>query len=223
MATSNFTLLLLAFSLLAVSAAGRPCKTLFFITSTSYYHIHRTTTSQNPNPNFLLPYPLISPRFLTFSFSSISFRDGSSKFGLNRPSIFFRRSDPMLIRGPDPIFYDRDDAVEEVEEELESRSSPSMMIPVEFYSSVTSSVRDRSKDIMRVVGALLFGVGCGALTAATMYLIWFLFWPNRFDFEDSEDDSDDDVSPKKMGYVAIPTKVVDDELKKAAAPAKEVV
>ncbi|XP_070041479.1 transposon Tf2-1 polyprotein [Nicotiana tomentosiformis] len=57
----------------------------------------------------------------------------------------------------------------------------------------------------------------------TMYLIWSLFWPNRFDFEDSEDDSDDDVSPKKMGYVAIPTKVVDTELKKAAAPAKEVV
>lgn len=129
----------------------------------------------------------------------------------------------MLIRGPDPIFYDRDDAVEQVEEELESGSSPSMMIPVEFYSSVTSSVRDRSKDIMRFVGALLFGVGCGALTFATMYLIWSLFWPNRFDFEDSEDDSGDDVSPKKMGYIAIPTKVVDDELKKAAAPAKEVV
>nr|XP_009593065.1 uncharacterized protein LOC104089793 [Nicotiana tomentosiformis] len=222
MATSNFTLLLLAFSLLAVSAAARPCKTLFFITSTSYYLIPTTTTSQNPNPNFLLPNPSISPQFLTFSFSSISFRDGSSKFGLNRPSIFFRRSDPILIRGPDPIFYDRDDAVEQVEE-LESRASTSMMIPVEFYSSVTSSVRDRSKDIMRVVGALLFGVGCGALTAATMYMIWSLFWPNRFDFEDSEDDSDDDVSPKKMGYVAISTKVVDDELKKDAAPAKEVV
>ncbi|XP_075086374.1 uncharacterized protein LOC142169070 [Nicotiana tabacum] len=222
MATSNFTLLLLAFSLLAVSAAARPCKTLFFITSTSYYHIPTTTTSQNANPNFLLPNPSISLQFLTFSFSSISFRDGSSKFGLNRPSIFFRRSDPILIRGPDPIFYDRDDAVEQVDE-LESRASTSMMIPVEFYSSVTSSVRDRSKDIMRVVGALLFGVGCGALTAATMYMIWSLFWPNRFDFEDSEDDSDDDVSPKKMGYVAISTKVVNDELKKDAAPAKEVV
>lgn len=222
MGTLNFTLLLLTFSLLAVSVAARPCKTLFFITSTSYYHIPTTTNSQNPNPNFLLPNPSISPQFLTFSFSSISFRDGSSKFGLNRPSIFFRRSDPILIRGPDPIFYDRDDAVEQVDE-LESRASTSMMIPVEFYSSVTSSVRDRSKDIMRVVGALLFGVGCGALTAATMYMIWSLFWPNRFDFEDSEDDSDDDVSPKKMGYVAIPTKVVDTELKKAAAPAKEVV
>ena len=112
-------------------------------------------------------------------------------------------------------------------EELESRSSS--MIPVELYSSVTSSIRDRTKDIMRVVGALLFGVGCGALTAASMYLIWSLFWPNRFEFEDSDDefeDGNDDydvTSAKKMGYVAIPTKVVDDDLKKPAAPTKEVV
>lgn len=73
----------------------------------------------------------------------------------------------MLIRGLDPIFYDQNDVVEQVEEELESRSSPSMMIPVEFYSTVTSSIRDRSKDIMRIVGALISVVGCGALTAAT--------------------------------------------------------
>lgn len=81
---------------------------------------------------------------------------------------------------------------------------------------------------MRVVGALLFGVGCGALTAATMYLIWSLFWPNSFDFDDSDDDfdaEDDGFDVKKMGYVAIPSKVVDDDLKKhvAPAPAKEVV
>ncbi|KAG2722800.1 hypothetical protein I3760_02G142900 [Carya illinoinensis] len=34
----------------------------------------------------------------------------------------------------------------------------------------SSSLRDRTKDILSVVVALLFGVGCGALTAATMYL-----------------------------------------------------
>ncbi|KAG2672476.1 hypothetical protein I3760_13G043200 [Carya illinoinensis] len=33
-----------------------------------------------------------------------------------------------------------------------------------------SSLQDRTKDILSVVVALLFGVGCGALTAATMYL-----------------------------------------------------
>lgn len=91
------------------------------------------------------------------------------------------------------------------------------MIPVEFYSSVKSSIRDRTKDIMGVMGAMLFGAGCGALTAAMMYLIWSLFWPTTLDFEDS---SDDHASPKKMGYVALPTKVVDDDLKK---PAKDVV
>ncbi|WMV18004.1 hypothetical protein MTR67_011389 [Solanum verrucosum] len=212
MASSNFALLLLAFSLLAVSAVGRPCKTLFFITSTSYYQIPTTISrNPNPNPNFFLRNPSISPRFRAFVVTTSGFRDDAPKFGLLRPSVFFRRSDPFLIR---------EDAVEHVEdgEELESRSSS--MMPVEFYSSVTSSIRDRTKDIMRVVGALLFGVGCGALTAATMYLIWSLFWPNRFEFEESDDDFD---SAKKMGYVAIPTKVVDDDLKKPAAPAKEVV
>ncbi|MQL67683.1 hypothetical protein F6Q10_35325, partial [Streptomyces vinaceus] len=90
---------------------------------------------------------------------------------------------------------------------------------------MTNSIRDRTKDIMRVVGALLFGVGCGALTAATMYLIWSLFWPNRFEFEDSDNDdfdSDNDgfdaTAAKKLGYVAIPSKVVDDDdLKKHVA------
>ncbi|KAM7519910.1 hypothetical protein LguiB_018872 [Lonicera macranthoides] len=73
--------------------------------------------------------------------------------------------------------------------------------PLDLYSS--------SMDIMSVVGALLFGVGCGALTASTMYLIWSLFSPNRFEFADSDDEYDeeedvDDVSPKNMGYVAVP-------------------
>lgn len=93
-----------------------------------------------------------------------------------------------------------------------------MIMPMEeLYSSVTNSIRDRSKDIMRVVGALLFGVGCGALTAATMYLIWSLFWPHRYhdDLDDDDDDAEFDVAAaKKLGYVAIPNKVADDDLKK---------
>lgn len=93
------------------------------------------------------------------------------------------------------------------------------MIPIEFYSSVTSSVRDRTLDIMSVVGALLFGVVSGVLTAATIYLMWSLFWRNLIDFEESDDEFDDadDSSPKKMGYVVLPAKVVDDDLKKPAA------
>ena len=71
----------------------------------------------------------------------------------------------------------------------------------------SDSLRDRTKDVLSVVVALLFGVGCGALTAATMYLGWSLF-SNRhrysdFDYDDFEDD-DVDMSPKKVGYVRIP-------------------
>lgn len=73
-----------------------------------------------------------------------------------------------------------------------------------------SSLRDRTKDIFSVVVALLFGVGCGSLTAVTMYLVWSLF-ANRHDSrnsyeEFSDDDARDDLSPKKMGYEKIPAK-----------------
>lgn len=71
--------------------------------------------------------------------------------------------------------------------------------------------------------ALLFGVGCGALTAATMYLIWSLF-SNRYDYHasyddyvDADDNGDGVDSPKKMGYVKIPATEF------APAPAKEAV
>ncbi|KAF2290554.1 hypothetical protein GH714_014380 [Hevea brasiliensis] len=81
-------------------------------------------------------------------------------------------------------------------------------LPFGLSSYDMSSLRDRTKDILSVVVALLFGVGCGALTAATMYLVWSLF-STRYDYRyeefDSEDgDEEDDVSPKKMGYVKIP-------------------
>lgn len=62
-----------------------------------------------------------------------------------------------------------------------------------------------------MVVALLFGVGCGALTAATMYLVWSIFSSSRYDYHhtsyldefDEEEDEDEGVSPKKMGYVKI--------------------
>ncbi|KAI8540985.1 hypothetical protein RHMOL_Rhmol08G0027500 [Rhododendron molle] len=94
-------------------------------------------------------------------------------------------------------------------------------LPFGFYSS---SFRDRTKDILSVVGSLLLGIGCGGLTAATLYLIWSLFAPNRFDFRgygDDEDESDDDdAGLKKTGYVAIPAAVKDVGV---VAPAKGVV
>ncbi|KAK6164126.1 hypothetical protein DH2020_000990 [Rehmannia glutinosa] len=208
MAISSLPLLLLL-SLLAVTASARPCKTLFYFsattTTTTYYPYN--SISRNPNnPNSLLRNQ--NPRYLTLIFTSTT----TTPFSDRRPA---------LNSDSNPAFDDN------------SQSSSMMTspdFPLKFYSSVSSSIRERTKDIMSVVGALLFGVGCGALTAAIMYFVWALFSPSRFDFGDvssssDDDDDDDDVTAvkKKLGYVSIPTKVVDDDLKKPAPPAKEVV
>lgn len=71
-----------------------------------------------------------------------------------------------------------------------------------------SSVRERARDILVVVAGLLFGVGCGALTSATMYLAWYLF-SHRDEVCGARgygylDDVDDVESPKKRGYTDIP-------------------
>ncbi|CAL9154287.1 unnamed protein product [Musa hybrid cultivar] len=77
-----------------------------------------------------------------------------------------------------------------------------------------SSLHDRAKDILVVVVGLLFGVGCGALTAATMYLVWSLV-ANRNGVYGSDGEEGDYAveSPKKAGYVKIPSA--------EPAPAKE--
>ncbi|TKV98681.1 hypothetical protein SEVIR_9G575500v4 [Setaria viridis] len=71
-----------------------------------------------------------------------------------------------------------------------------------------SSVQERAKDILVVVSGLLFGFGCGALTAATMYLVWSLIastCASGYDdvYSDDEDQLSDSESPKKAGYVII--------------------
>ncbi|KAF4348325.1 uncharacterized protein LOC115722561 [Cannabis sativa] len=99
------------------------------------------------------------------------------------------------------------------QEEASRQVQPLRKMPLFPLSASTSpydltSLRDRTKDILSVVVALLFGVGCGALTAATMYLAWSLFSTR---YQDDADDTtsavvdDDGLSPKKMGYVKIPT------------------
>ncbi|WVZ55128.1 hypothetical protein U9M48_005831 [Paspalum notatum var. saurae] len=74
----------------------------------------------------------------------------------------------------------------------------------------SSSAHDRAKDILVVVSGLLFGFGCGALTAASMYLVWSLLASTcasaAYDDVYSDDDDDqlsDSDSPKKAGYVII--------------------
>ncbi|KAL6505376.1 hypothetical protein OROGR_025193 [Orobanche gracilis] len=210
MASSSLPLLLL--SLFAATAYARPCKTLFYfssITTTSTYHPYNSLP-RNPNPNSLIGNQ--NPRYLTLIFTSTA-----------TPS-----SDRL------PYINSDSDAASAFNDN--PQSSPMMTsfnFPLKFYSSASSSMRKRSKDIMSVVGALLFGFGCGALTAAIMYFVRALFSPSRFDFggvssssDDDGDDNDDIASAKKkLGYLAIPTqpKVVDDDLKKPAPPAKEPV
>ncbi|KAH6767697.1 hypothetical protein C2S52_018680 [Perilla frutescens var. hirtella] len=201
MATSALPLLLFI-SLLAATSSARPCKTIFYFsatTTTTYYPYN--SYPENPNPNSALRSQ--NPRYLTLIFTSTT----ANPFPNRRPSLDFK-SDPS-----------NDDS-------HSSAVMTSSDFPLKFYSSVSSSIRDRTKDIMSVVGALLFGVGCGALTGAIMYFLWALFSPGRFDFVDvSDDDEDyeDDVAAtkKKLGYVAIPANT--DDLKKPAPPAKEVV
>ncbi|PKA48102.1 hypothetical protein AXF42_Ash015865 [Apostasia shenzhenica] len=67
-----------------------------------------------------------------------------------------------------------------------------------------SSLQERAKDILVVVAGLLFGVGCGALTGAIMYLAWSLF-TNQYEICGSGygEDEEEDESPKKLGYVKI--------------------
>ncbi|XP_076954981.1 uncharacterized protein LOC143629642 [Bidens hawaiensis] len=142
--TTVVLLLSVILTLLTVSTA-RPCKTIFFITSSSSYSLPIPNT-QNPNPN--------SPRF-TFFITEI------------------HRTNPSS-----------DDVV----------SSKPYFPPAS----------DRAMDIMTIVGALLFGVGCGALTAGTIYLIRSLFSTRREE-EDFASDCyyEDDVT--NNGYDAVPT------------------
>ncbi|KAL5218966.1 hypothetical protein ABZP36_019650 [Zizania latifolia] len=76
-------------------------------------------------------------------------------------------------------------------------------------SDAASAVQERAKDILVVVSGLLFGFGCGALTAATMYLVWSLLasiCATSYDEvygEDEDDELSDSQSPKKAGYVII--------------------
>ncbi|XP_057460513.1 uncharacterized protein LOC130750976 [Actinidia eriantha] len=140
-------------------------------------------------------------------FSSFPVNQNPSYSLRNPSSLSERRSITFFFTGsrdlePEPvIFLDR----AKVDEEKRPQ-------PFSFDSFVGSSFRDRTKDILTVVASLLLGVGCGALTAATLYLIWSLFAPNRFEIRDYDDESDDDL--KKVAYVAIPA---------ADAPAKDVV
>ncbi|GFS33813.1 hypothetical protein Acr_00g0030700 [Actinidia rufa] len=156
-------------------------------------HRHRRT-ARPPLP------PLPNPNLLPSSLPV----DQNPSFSLRNPSsLSERRSIAFFFTGdreldPEPVIF------------LDRANTDEGKRPLPFDSFVGSSFRDRTKDILTVVASLLFGVGCGALTAATLYLIWSLFAPNRFEIRDYEDESDDDLK----NYVGIPA---------ADAPEKDVV
>ncbi|XP_075481155.1 uncharacterized protein LOC142521864 [Primulina tabacum] len=202
MAMSSLPLLLLL--LAAAAAAGRPCKTIFYFsatTETSYYLL------RNPIPNSLFQ----NPRYLTLVFTTTA--SPASQLTDHLSSMSFDSVNPL-----------------DFESDSDSESSSTMTssnLPIKFYSSVFNSIRERTRDIMSVVGALLFGVACGALTATTVYFLWALFSPGHFEFDDfsSSDDDDEVTTAKKFGYVAVATKpkVVDDDIRTPVPLAKEVV
>ncbi|KAF8672375.1 hypothetical protein HU200_049578 [Digitaria exilis] len=68
--------------------------------------------------------------------------------------------------------------------------------------------QERARDILVVVVGLLFGVACGALTAASVYLVWSMVAGATAaspyeELYDDEDEASDTESPKKVGYVII--------------------
>ncbi|XP_021592764.1 uncharacterized protein LOC110600260 [Manihot esculenta] len=176
-----FLLFSIIVAFLSFSASARPCKTLF-ISSYSF-----SIKPLYPNPNSHHPS---SSGFVTIVTEITQQRSPSE-------TLLHRRVFPAVL-------VDDEDS----QHRAIQRRQEAPVLPFGLSSYDMSSLRDRTKDILSVVVALLFGVGCGALTAATMYLVWSLF-STRYDYRyeefDSEDgDEDDDISPKKVGYCKIP-------------------
>ncbi|CAN8269219.1 unnamed protein product [Cochlearia groenlandica] len=99
-------------------------------------------------------------------------------------SICHRLHDPPSKSSPhDPLFNNRCHEKPQIRNDRAQSSFP-------FISDNIDSFRDRTRDIHRVVVALLFGVGCGALTAATMYLASALV-VNRHSYDLEEEEEED--------------------------------
>ncbi|XP_044508905.1 uncharacterized protein LOC123227851 [Mangifera indica] len=130
---------------------------------------------QNPNPN---------PNSNTAGFVTVFTHVRQFKDSPHRPLVFL-----------DPSVFPT------VDEEPQIQGPRRRVVPLGYDFS---SLRDRTKDILSVVFALLFGVGCGSLTAVAMYLMWTLF-TRRNSFEEFSDSDEDDLS-SKMGYEKIPAK-----------------
>lgn len=182
---SSAAVFLAVLSLLAVGAVGRPCKMLV---------ISYTFSSESPD----------SSSRSGIEASQIS----TSKERARSRSVTYYRVFPLRH------YHSRSNLPPAVATELYATA---IHLPAgigrprpRFEPSLAvSSLRERTRDILVVVAALVFGVGCGALTSAMIYLAWYLI-NNRnevcgFDGYDYDDDVEDGVeSPKKRGYTDLP-------------------
>ncbi|THG17505.1 hypothetical protein TEA_009032 [Camellia sinensis var. sinensis] len=149
MATSSHHRLLLQLSillgLLALSATARPGRHFHPCKTLIFFSASSSSSSSDSldqNPNFSPQNPSITVFFTEIR----EIHPKPTTFVSSYPTVIVDRA-----------------TVDDVEEHDDNRP-----LPFGLYSS---SFRDRTKDILSVVGSLLFGVGCGALTAATLYLI----------------------------------------------------
>ncbi|CAL1413357.1 unnamed protein product [Linum trigynum] len=199
-----FLLLAVLIGFLSASvSAGRPCKTLFI---SSY------TVSLKPLHSFRYPNPNFGRR--SAGFVAIVTEIGHQSSSESSSNMISDRAVFPGLEFGNHVSHRR-------ERQQEDQLGFARLLPFGLSSHEISSLRDRTKDILSVVVALLFGVGCGALTAATMYLVWSLFAVRSAayydELYDDDEEEEEDGSPKKMGYVKIP------EAEKVAAPAKAVV
>ncbi|XP_058098006.1 uncharacterized protein LOC131242986 [Magnolia sinica] len=187
--SSTPLLLLFLFSLIYLSSIVanarpglhfHPCNTLF---------ISLTISSSKP------PFH--------FSFSSDQ-QNPSGFFALLRE---IDESNPKPFLPSPNLFLDRPEFPQSIHFDGISDGPHKPTIPrhVPFGSLGASSLRDRTNDILSIVVSLLFGVSCGALTAATMYLAWSVIMSKCDEEEFNVEDGNNNVGPKAMGYVKIPT------------------
>ncbi|OIW20955.1 hypothetical protein TanjilG_26496 [Lupinus angustifolius] len=188
-----FTATVLLF--LSATATARPCRS-FFMSSYTFRNPSSNTfttitefrsftplhriTADNDNVNDKLSIQIIDNDFID--------------------SLFQQRHHHHPFHNNNNLKFDRSASLSRSELGFSTTSN---------YASF-DSLRNRTKDIISVVVALLFGVGCGALTSATMYLVWSVvsgfrdYRGSGYDSFSSSDDENEIETPKKLGYEKIP-------------------
>ncbi|KAM7267348.1 hypothetical protein ACFE04_009514 [Oxalis oulophora] len=176
--------------ILSITTTARPCRA-FLISTYSLSIIN----PQNPNPN--------PNNFIIFKPHSLTFITQSNHLFLDRRLRIFANQ----LKEEEEFQHNQEAAIHHQHQQKQQFG----LLSSQDYASLI----DRTKDILSVVVALLFGVGCGALAASTIYLVWTLL-THRYNYlynvDDDEDDDDEfyseseefDESPKKMGYATIP-------------------